>query len=124
MLLAGSEGAATLVPIATASDRVGKPIRLLPGSPETIAITPDGKTLYVTNNQSDTVLLVSTATNTPEKVIGVGQGPVAVAFTPDGKTAYVVSLGAGTVTPISTATSTSGRPIRVGVHPYAIAITP
>jgi YVTN family beta-propeller protein len=103
---------------------VGKPIRLLDGAPQAIAITPDGKTLYVTNYRSGTVLPISTATNTPEKPIKVGKGPVVAAFTPDGKTAYVVSLGASTVTPISTATSTPGRPIKVGTDPFAIAITP
>jgi YVTN family beta-propeller protein len=123
VLVNGSKGAGLVIPIATASDQAGKPIRLLGGLPQAITITPDGKTLYVTNYRSGTVLLISTATDT-QKLIRVGKGPVAVAFTPDGKTAYVVSVGASTVTPISTATNTPGRPIKAGPHPFAIAITP
>jgi DNA-binding beta-propeller fold protein YncE len=76
--------------------------------PDGIAITPDGKTVYVANIGSGTVTPIDTATNAP-----------------DGKTAYVGVWGEpGTVVPIATATNTPGQPIQVGDGPYAIAITP
>lgn len=47
------------------------------------AITPDGKTVIVTNLFAHSVTLVSTATNTAGATIQVGTNPFAVAMTPD-----------------------------------------
>jgi YVTN family beta-propeller protein len=88
-----------------------------------IAITPDGKTAYVTNNDSETVTPIATATNTAGPPIAAGHEPYDIAITPDGQTAYVTNFGAGTVTPIATATNTAGPPIAAGGQPRAIAIT-
>jgi len=87
------------------------------------AITPDGKTLYV-STILNTVVPISTATNKPEKPIKVGQGPTVYAFSRDGRTAYVINSDAGTVTPISTVTQTAGRPIKVGSGPESMVMTP
>ncbi len=99
--------------------------------PCAIAITPDGKTAYVTNEGSNSVSPIDTATNTPGTAIPVGSEPSAIAITPDGKTAYVTNEGAvsstnpnGSVTPIDLATKTAGPAIIVGPSPAAIAITP
>ena len=56
-----------------------------------IAITPDGKTIYVANWRVDTVTPITTATNTAGKPIKVGKAPVGIAITPDGQTAYVAN---------------------------------
>ena len=57
-----------------------------------IAITPDGKTAYVTNTfPMSTVVPITTATNKVGKPIKVASGAEGIAITPDGKTAYVVS---------------------------------
>ena len=47
-----------------------------------VAITPDGTRVYVTNDNSDTISVIDTATNTVVATIPVGSGPVAVAITP------------------------------------------
>jgi len=115
----------TVTPITTATNTPGKPITV--GKyPAAIAITPDGKTAYVANQDDDTVTPITTATNTPGKPINVGALPTAIAITPDGRTAYVVSygFGQGTVTPINTATNAPGPPINVGFDPQAVVITP
>ena len=63
-----------MTPITTATNRPGTPIRV--GRwPLGIAVTPDGKTAYVANNNSGTVTPITTATNTPGKPIQVGNGP-------------------------------------------------
>ena len=68
--------------------------------PYGIAITPDGKTVYVTNFiTSGTVTPITVATNTPGTPITGFHVPVGIAITPDGKTAYVANNSAGTVTP-------------------------
>jgi len=143
-----------VVPIDSATGTPGEPIGVgvdRPGlydQPDGIAITPDGKTVYVANIGSGTVTPIDTAMNTPGEPIEVGVRPRAIAITPDGKTAYVVNQSRpqpppwrnyeagkrglpqsvpdfrGTVTPIDIATGTPGEPIDVGNEPLAIAITP
>ena len=81
---------------------------------------------YVSNNVSNTVTVIDTATNT---VVGdpipVGNLPEGVAITPDGQHAYVTNLGSDTVSVIDTATNTVvGDPIPVGGGPAGVAITP
>jgi YVTN family beta-propeller protein len=109
-----------IIPIRTATNTALTPIKV--GGPgDAIAITPDGKTAYVTN--PDGVTPIRTATNTALTRIKVGRYPGAIAITPDGKTAYVASIP-DTVTPIRTATNTALTPIKVGHSPEFIAITP
>jgi YVTN family beta-propeller protein len=93
-------------------------------SPRSIAVTPDGKTVYAVSLTAGVVNPISTATNTAGRPIRVGKQPQAIAITPDGKTAYVSTYRSGTVIPISTATNTAGRPIRVGKGSYTLGITP
>ena len=107
---------AEVTPVSTATNTPGKAISLPAlGGYGFIAITPDGKTAYVTTMNPRTVIPISTATNTAGKPIKISDGPVnpigsEIAITPDGKTAYALS-GANTVIPISTATNTPGPPI-------------
>jgi YVTN family beta-propeller protein len=93
--------------------------------PIAIAITPDGKTVYVANEGSNNVSVIDTATNTASPTtIPVGAHPNAIAITPDGKTAYVAG-GINTVSVINTQTNqVVGSPITVGGFPGAIAIIP
>jgi hypothetical protein len=117
---------AAVIPINTAINTPGTPIRLSHGESDIaitksdIAITPDGKTLYIEG--SDTITPISTATNTPGTPVRVSTaaGQANMTITPDGKTLYVE--GWDTITPISTATDTPGKPIRLAAAD--IAITP
>jgi YVTN family beta-propeller protein len=117
-----------------ATGRLGKPVKLS-GEPEAIAITPDGKTAYVTIFSSGTVTPINLSTNRAGKSIKIsgkppGNGfiglPFAIAITPDGKTAYVTNGASGTVTPIDVATNMPGKPIKISGKPGsdAIAISP
>ena len=60
-----------MVPIDTPTGTPGAPIRVgvnrpgLHDQPDGIAITPDGRTVYVANIESGTVTPIGTATNTP-----------------------------------------------------------
>ena len=89
-----------MTPISTITNMAGKPIKVGSG-PIAIAITPDGKTVYVANVYSDTVTPITTATNTPGKPIKVGKAPCRIAITPNGQTAYVANYESDTVTPIT-----------------------
>ena len=119
-----------ITPINTATGTLGKPIRIRKANngPYFIAITPDGKTVYVAERGANpaTVTPVSTATGTPGKPINIRGGfPTygQIVITPDGKTAYVTTWS-GTIIPIDTATGTRGKPIRVRGGAFGIAITP
>jgi YVTN family beta-propeller protein len=81
---------------------------------------------YITNQASNTVSVIATATNT---VVGspvpVGNGPQGVAVTPDGSKVYVANFGDNTVSVIATATNmVVGSPITVGNNPRGVAVTP
>jgi len=124
-----SAGDEVVTPIDTATGTAGKPISA--GRPaaggceaDVIAVTPDGKTAYVTSYNDGTVIPISTATNTAGPPIRTGTNPSDIAITPDGETAYASNKGSGTVTPIDTATSTPGTPIPAGPGPGPIAIAP
>jgi len=93
--------------------------------PWAIAVTPDGATAYVVNNDaSGTVTPIDVATDKPASPIPVGSWPKAIAITPDGRFAYVVDYVSNAVTPIDLATNAPQAPIAVGSGPVAIAITP
>jgi alpha-galactosidase len=103
---------------------------LLPGSaipvgsdPSGVAVTPDGKYVYVTSHGSGNVDVIDTATNTVVATVPVGAGPYGIAITPDGKYAYVADNGSGNVDVIDTATNTVVATVPVGAGPYGIAIT-
>ena len=113
----------SVTPIDTATNTPGIPIPV-GNNPDGIAITPNGTTAYVVDNDSNAVTPIDTATNTTGTAIPVGSSPTGIAITPHGKTAYVSSTGSDDVTPISTATNTAGTPIPVGNSPLAISITP
>ena len=87
-------------------------------------ITPNGKTLYVTNGASASVTPISIATNTARKAIKVGGAPGAIAIITNGRMLYVANQVPGTVTPINAATNTPGKPIKTGNTPWSIVCAP
>ena len=118
----GVAGPGVVTPVRTAGNTAGKRIRLrLPanggGFADSIAITPDGKTVYVVDGvqegkpYANSVSPISTATNIAGNAIRLKASGLAdgIVIAPDGRTAYVLSSRA--VTPINIATSTAGTPI-------------
>jgi hyaluronoglucosaminidase len=108
-------------PISATTGAAGRPIMGVP-QPEVMAITPDGKTVYVTTIPG-TVTPISVATDRAGRPIAVAQDPEQIVITPDGKRAYVLSAH-GTVTPIVTATNRAGGAIPIAgilVGPMVLA---
>lgn len=62
-------------------------------NPRYIAVTPDGRTAYVTsespNGSGSAVSVISTLANTVTATIATGSGPFHLAITPDGRSVYV-----------------------------------
>ncbi len=123
----GFGGSVTFVRVATNKPE-GKTINtgVSPDGLSNIAITPNGRTLYLADEPGDTVVPVNTATHKVGKPITVAADPNAIAVTPNGKTLYVASGGSasGSVTPINTATNRPGPAISVPPNPGALLITP
>jgi YVTN family beta-propeller protein len=77
-------------------------VGVLPGD---IAVTPDGKYLYIANYESDTVSVIDTSLKTVSSTIALPSvlGPTNIVITADGTTAFVLA-GSG-IFVISTATN-------------------
>jgi YVTN family beta-propeller protein len=115
---------------------VGTAITLPTGSrPAGLAVTPDGKFVYVANQGSPTlkgsVSVIATSTNTVATTISLcdcstGPSAIGVAITPDGLHAYVTDKGLQAVHVIDTSTNTRTKSITATtiVSPFSIAITP
>ena len=110
-------------------------------SPGALAVSADGKRLYVANTGSGTVSVINTDTYqridaNPSNIfstdITVGSSPSALALGADGRL-YVANRGSNTVSVINTATNTAGRhqpqysgtqSISVGSSPSALVMGP
>jgi DNA-binding beta-propeller fold protein YncE len=126
-------GTGTLRLIPTDTDRRGRAISV--GNGQIMAITPDGKTIYVGDDYvsegepKPAVVPVSAVTDTAGKPILMEEVPSQILITPNGKTAYVLGLAGGPaeIIPIATATNTPEKAIKVGLTgggAYQMAITP
>jgi YVTN family beta-propeller protein len=71
-------------------------------TPGDIAITPDGRFLYVLTSGYSTVSVINTEINSVVTTVAVGAYPIDIAITPDGLYAYVTNHDSGDVSVIST----------------------
>lgn len=91
-------GTVSLVNLESGKEETQVPVGLHPSD---MALSPDGKTLYVANANDDTVSLVDTATRNvketivvkPDRTLPFGSMPNALCLSPDGKTLYVACGG-------------------------------
>jgi hyaluronoglucosaminidase len=105
-------------------------------SPAALAVTPDGRTLYVAEYDDDTVIPVNLATGRPGAPIIIEAAVLglesALAITPDGRTLYAAvngdyggGSGPNSLVAISTATGTVEQTVNFGTAgPIALAVTP
>jgi DNA-binding beta-propeller fold protein YncE len=121
----GYSGAASgVTPISTTTNTAAPAIPIDGG--RHIAITPDGRTTYITGTFAGPpsfatgVTHIALPSGTP-RLIPLLADSSGIAITPDGKTAYVAS--GNDVVPIDLATNTREAPIALG-NPLQIAITP
>jgi PQQ-dependent catabolism-associated beta-propeller protein len=106
--------------------RGGRSLRriTLGDEPEAFDLSPDGKTIYVSNEDAAQVSFIDAATGRTLKTVTVGQEPEGVKTSGDGKTVYVTSEAASLVHVIDTATGKVLKNISVGKRPRRMAITP
>ncbi len=90
-------------------------------SPCGIAVTPDGKKLYVSDRDINGVSVIDTSTNTVTATVPAGINPLGVAITPDGRKAYVANRYSNNVSVIDTVTNNEIAAVKVGTGPCGVS---
>ena len=121
MVACTDSNAADIIDPATA-----KSLRRIPlgNEPEAFDIAPDGKTIYVSNEDEGEMSFVDAATGKTLKTVKVGKEPEGVKVSADGKTVYVTSEVASMVHVIDTASARIVKNVKVGKRPRRMALTP
>ncbi len=89
-----------------------------------IAITPNGKSVYVANWLDTTISVIDTAKNKVKTTIDVGGSPYDVRINPDGREAYVTIPEKNLVVVIDTAKNNVKTIINVGRSPNGLVFSP
>ncbi|MCP4578051.1 MAG: beta-propeller fold lactonase family protein [Deltaproteobacteria bacterium] len=92
--------------------------------PYGVGVSPDGKTVLITNMAADTVSVIDTDTNTVTKTISVGDFPFGVVVSPDGRYAYVANAADDNISVIDTSGYSVVAHITVGDDPHGLVIHP
>jgi serine/threonine-protein kinase len=92
--------------------------------PVEVAVSPDGRHAYVTNNNSGSVSVIDTDSDSVTATVTVGTAPSGIAVAPDGRHAYATNQASGSVSVIDTDSNTVTATIPVGQGPGDIAVSP
>lgn len=90
----------------------------------TPVVSPDSRTIYVSNSESDDVSVIDRDSSRLIKRIPVGSSPLGMDITEDGKTLLVANKGEGTVSVIDAVKRSELGRIQVGGAPWGLAIHP
>jgi len=85
--------------------------------PEQFVVTPDGKRLYVANEDNVSLSIITAEDGTLEKSIPVGKEPEGVGLTPDGKRVFVTCETGGEVYVVDAAEKKVMSQFKVGPRP-------
>ena len=91
-------------------------------SPDDLAVSPDGKRLYVVCSGSDEVLMVDTAARAVAGRVAVGKVPRGIALSPDGKRFYVTNSWSDTVSEVDALSLQVLRTLPAGFEPTGVAL--
>ena len=89
-----------------------------------LELHPTSQTLYVPNQNEDTVSVIAVPSNLEVDTIDVGDGPFNVEMHPDGGTLFVANFSGATVSVVDTTANTEVTAIAAGSAPFALAIHP
>lgn len=124
--------ASTLPPADKTADGIAvldvasnKVLRVLRGisDPEQVAVSPDGRSLYVASEDTGQAIVIGTDGGVRAK-LAVGGEPEGVAASPDGKLVYTTSEEESTVAVIDTAAAKVSATIPVGKRPRNAVFAP
>lgn len=104
-----------------------KVAKILPAGidPETFDVSPDGRTLYVSNEDAGTLTIVDVASGKATTNVKTGREPEGVTIAPDGKTVWVTGETDHNVTVVDAGTGKSIAQIDTkGKRPRAVGFLP
>jgi YVTN family beta-propeller protein len=109
--------------IAVVDLQQGRVVRVLASGPdpESFDVSADGKTLYVSNEDSGALAIVDVATGTVVRTAKVGGEPEGVAITRDGKFVYVASEASSEIDVVRVGTGEIVTRIPTAMRPRSIA---
>ena len=97
----------------------------VPPKPRSLALTPDGKTLYVTSMDTGRLTAIDADGATVSHSIDLGvSGTFAIAPSPDGRKLYLTAYSEGSLLVVDTASGTLRKKLTIGSNPRAIAFSP
>lgn len=91
--------------------------------PESFDLSPDGKTLYVSNEETAEVTVLDLASGAVRARVPVGEEPEGVTVRPDGRFVYVTCEGENEVVAIDTGTLKVAARMATGPRPRSITFT-
>jgi YVTN family beta-propeller protein len=94
------------------------------GDPRAEALSPDGKTVYVTNTQDSELEVISTGSDKVTGSVKVGDEPWQVVVSSNGKTVYVADPDSDAVSVINAATGKVTHTISFAGGPAVLGLTP
>ena len=118
----GNFADSTVSVIDTAANRVIATIPVAQG-PHGMAISHDGRTVYVTGDGSSSLSIIDTATDRVVKTVEVGKTPNGVALTPDGRLLLVTIYAEDRLAFLDTATGAVVASVAVP-KPHTASISP
>ncbi len=93
-------------------------------APRSVALSPDGKTLYVTGERSSALHVVDVASGTPRAAIHVGSAPIGLVLSPSGDAVFVACWQDATVVEVRVATGAVSTRVAVPGQPWALSWSP
>lgn len=112
----------TVSVVDTASGAVVATVPVASG-PHGMAISPDGRFVYVTGEGGSSLSIIDTASDTVAQTLEIGPTPHGVALLPDGKTLLVGVYGADRIAFVDTASRSVVATVAVA-KPHTIAVRP
>lgn len=100
------------------------------GAPHTPAASPDGRFVYVSDNQNGTLLVISTQSNTLVATVDLNEGPFTstapwgVVVSPDSRFVYVANSGSSNVSVVDARRLVVTAEVPLSSGGFAIGITP
>lgn len=92
--------------------------------PAHVVIDQQGRFIYATNSEDDTISVIDAAQKKVVKTIKTGKYPHGLRMSPDGREIYVANVNDGTVSVISTAEQKEVARISVGKSPVQVGFMP
>ena len=92
--------------------------------PESFALSPDGKTMYVSNEETSEMSVLDVASGDVTRRVKVGEEPEGVTVRPDGREVYVTSEGDNAVFAVDTSSYAVVAKMETAARPRAVVFTP